>query len=50
MFPEDLTADDGGRVLAADGHAPAIVHQYDRHPHLIDAVVRALTCLVSPSA
>lgn len=50
MLPENLNVDDAGRVLAADGQAPAIVHQYDRHPHLIAAVVRAFTCLVSPFA
>ncbi len=49
MFPQDLRVDDADRVLAADGHAPAIVHQYDRHPHLVAAVVRSLSCLVSPS-
>lgn len=49
MFPENLHVDAADRVLAADGHAPEIVHQYDRHPHLIDAVLRVLSCPVSPS-
>ncbi len=50
MFPENLIAGQDGRVLTVDGHAPAIVHQYDRHPHLIDTILRAYTCPVYPSA
>ncbi len=50
MFPESLAVDAQDQVLAEDGHAPEIVHQYDRHPHLIEAVLRALTWTVSQSA
>jgi len=50
MFAEDLRVDAQDRVVTATGGVPAVVHQYDRHPHLVDAIVRSLTCLVSPSA
>ncbi len=50
MFPEDLRVDAQDRVVTATGGVAAVVHQYDRHPHLVDAIVRSLTCLVSPSA
>ncbi len=50
MFREDLRVDAQDRVLTAAGRVPEVVHQYDRHPHLIDAILRALTCHVSPSA
>lgn len=35
--PDALTVGDG-MILNPDGSVSAIVHQYDRHPHLMDAV------------
>ncbi|MDP1914112.1 MAG: hypothetical protein Q8K49_12360 [Brevundimonas sp.] len=38
LTPSDTLTVSEGVILNPDGSASAIVHQYDRHPHLMDAV------------
>jgi len=38
LEPETYAVGDDGVVRTADGHVPAIVHQYDRVPHVKAAV------------
>jgi hypothetical protein len=39
---EHVTADAGGRVLNADGTLPPVLHQYDRHPPVAEALLASL--------
>jgi hypothetical protein len=41
--PEKIRTDAAERVITVNGKAPAIVHQYDRHPNLVDFVRARLT-------
>lgn len=38
LTPSDTLSISDGAILNPDGGVSAIVHQYDRHPHLMDAV------------
>lgn len=38
--PEELVLDAEGLVHNPDGSVSAVLHQYDRHPHLLEEVVR----------